>query len=153
MQLLSTGFKQERAVGHTQCQLPEPTLIKLPWWYDNMTTVKTLRPTQNGRLFPYDILKWSFLNDNEWISLRISLKFVPKVRINTIPALVQIMAWRRPGDESVSEPMMVSFLTHICVTRPQWVKRCLVIYARCVLFCLCYVFILRIDVLYLKSQI
>ena len=32
------------------------------------------------------------------------------------------MAWRRPGDKPLSEPIMVSLLTHICVTRPQWVK-------------------------------
>ena len=32
------------------------------------------------------------------------------------------MAWRRSGDKPLSEPMMVSLLTHICVTRPQWVK-------------------------------
>ena len=32
------------------------------------------------------------------------------------------MAWRRPGAKPLSEPMMVSLLTHICVTRPQWVK-------------------------------
>ena len=32
------------------------------------------------------------------------------------------MAWRRPGDKPLSEPMMVSVLTHICVTWPQWVK-------------------------------
>ena len=50
-----------------------------------------------------------------------SLKFVPKGRINNIPALVQIMAWRRPGNKPLSEPMMVSLLTHICVTMPQWV--------------------------------
>ena len=31
------------------------------------------------------------------------------------------MAWRRPGDKPLSEPMMVRLLTHICVTRPQWV--------------------------------
>ena len=55
-------------------------------------------------------------------SLKISLKFVPKVWMNNIPALVQIMAWRRPGDEPLSEPMMVSLLTHICITWPQWVK-------------------------------
>ena len=47
---------------------------------------------------------------------------VPKGPINNIPALVQIMAWHRPGDKPLSEPMMVSVLTHICVTRPQWVK-------------------------------
>ena len=32
------------------------------------------------------------------------------------------MAWRRPGDKPLSEPMMVRLPTHICVTRPQWVK-------------------------------
>ena len=85
-------------------------------------TVSTLRPRQNGRHFADDIFKCIFLNENAWISLKISLKFVPKVLINNIPALVQIMAWRRPGDKSLSEPMMVSLLTHICVTRPQWVK-------------------------------
>ena len=42
--------------------------------------------------------------------------------IYNIPALVQIMAWRRPGDKPLSEPMMVSLLMHICVTRPQWVN-------------------------------
>ena len=52
-----------------------------------------------------------------------SLKFVPKGPINNTPALVQIMAWRRPGDKPLSEPMMVSLPTHICVTRPQWVNK------------------------------
>ena len=41
---------------------------------------------------------------------------------NNITALVQIMAWRRLGDKPLSEPMMVNLLTHICVTRPQWVN-------------------------------
>ena len=63
-----------------------------------------------------------FLELNVRISLKDSLKFVPKVRINNIPALVQIMACRRPGDKPLSESMMVSLPTHICVTRPQWVN-------------------------------
>ena len=33
------------------------------------------------------------------------------------------MAWRRPDDESLPEPMMVSLLTHICFTKPKWVNR------------------------------
>ena len=33
------------------------------------------------------------------------------------------MAWRRPGDKPLSEPMIVSSRTHICVTWPQWVKQ------------------------------
>ena len=68
------------------------------------------------------IFKCIFLNENVWISIKISLKVVLKVSINKIPALVQIMAWRRPGDKLLSEPMMVSLLTHICITQPQWVK-------------------------------
>ena len=85
-------------------------------------TVNTLRPRQNGRHFPDDIFKCIFLNENVWISLKISMKFVPKGEIDHIPSLVQIMAWRRPGDKPLSEAMMVSLLTHVCVTRPQWVK-------------------------------
>ena len=58
----------------------------------------------------------------EFLFIKISLKFVPRGPINNIPALVHIMAWRRPGGKPSSEPMVVSKLTHICVTRPQWVK-------------------------------
>ena len=43
--------------------------------------------------------------------------------MNTNPVLVQIMAWRRPGDKPLSEPMMIKLLTHIYVTRSQWVKQ------------------------------
>ena len=69
--------------------------------------INTLRPRQNGRHFPDHIFKCIFFNEKFWISLKISLKFVPKVRINNIRALVQIMAWRRPGDKPLSEPMMI----------------------------------------------
>ena len=84
--------------------------------------VNTLRPRQNGRYFADDIFKCIFLNENVWIPIKIWLRFVPKGPINNIPALVQIMAWRRPGDKPLSEPMMVCLTTHICVTRPQWVN-------------------------------
>ena len=71
--------------------------------------LNTLRLRQNGRHFPDDIFKCIFLNKNIWISIKISLNFVPGVRINNIPVLVQIMAWRRPGDKPLSEPTMVQF--------------------------------------------
>ena len=73
---------------------------------------------QNGRHFADDIFKCIFLNENVWIPIRISLKFVPKGPINNILALVQIMAWRRSGVKPLSEPMMASLPTHISVTRP-----------------------------------
>ena len=92
------------------------------WQGPNYESVKwgemfnTLRLRQDGRHFPDDIFKCIFLNKNVSISIKISLKFVPKGPINNIPALVQIMAWRRPGDKPLSETMMVNLLTHICFT-------------------------------------
>ena len=80
----------------------------------------TLRPRQNGRHFPGDILKWIFLNKIVWISINIEV--CSWGLFNDIPSLVQIMTWRRPGDKTLSEPRMGSVLTHICVSRPQWVK-------------------------------
>ena len=90
-------------------------------WNDVMA-LNILRPRQNGHHFTDDISKCIFLNENGQISIKIPLKFVPKVPINNIPALVQIMAWCRTGHKPLSEPMTVSLLTHICITRPQWVN-------------------------------
>ena len=84
--------------------------------------INTLRPRQDVRHFADDICKCIFLDENVWIPIKISLTFMPKGPINNIPTLVQIMAWRRPGDKPLCEPMIVTLLTHKCVTRPQWVK-------------------------------
>ena len=87
--------------------------------------INTLRLRQSGCHFADKMFNCIFLNENTcciWIPIKISLKFVPKALINNIPALVKIMAWRRPGDKPLSEPMVVSLLTHIYVTRPQWVN-------------------------------
>ena len=98
-------------------------------WISNFTPhFNTLRPRQNGHHFADAIFKCIFLNENVWIPLKISLKFVPNVRINNIPVLVQIMAWCRQGDKPLSEPMMVNLPTHICVPRPQWVNGHVIIY-------------------------
>ena len=79
-----------------------------------MNTLNTLRLRQDGCHFPDDIFKCMFFNENLWITIKISLKFVPKGPMNNIPALGQIITWRRPGDRPLSEPM-VSLLTHICI--------------------------------------
>ena len=79
-------------------------------WLGNHINI--LRPIQNGRHFPDDISKCILLSENVLISIKISPKFVPKDPINNIPALT--MAWRRPGDKPLSEPMLV--------TQPQWVN-------------------------------
>ena len=86
------------------------------------TIANTLRPRQYRRHFPDNIFICIFLNENIRIAINISLSFVPKGPIDNIPTLVQIMAWRWSGDKPLSEPMMVSLLMHICLTRPQWVN-------------------------------
>ena len=95
-------------------------------WYNCTITMtppfNTLGPRQNGCHFADDTFQRIFMNENVRILVDISLKFVPKGLITNIPALVQIMAWPRPGDKPLSEPMMVNLLKHRCVTRPQWVK-------------------------------
>ena len=61
-----------------------------------------------------------FLNENIRISIKISLKFVPKGPINNSLALVQIMAWHQPGDKPLSEPMMVRLPTrHLSLGRNE----------------------------------
>ena len=94
-------------------------------WWDlivSRNTFNTLRPKQNGRRFTDDVFKCIFLNENVWILIKISLKYVPLSPINNILALVQVMAWRQSGDKPLSEPMMVRIPMHIWVTRLQWVK-------------------------------
>ena len=98
------------------------TILRTHQCVPSCSWVNTLRLRQNGPRFADDVFKCIFFNENVWISLKISLKFVPNVPINNIPALVLILASRRPGDKPLSEPMMVSLLTHIWVTRPQWVN-------------------------------
>ena len=60
------------------------------------------------------LLQWKYQN-----FVQTSLKFVPKGPITDIPSLVHIMAWRRPGDKQISEPMTLELPAHICVTRPE----------------------------------
>ena len=57
------------------------------------------------------ISQTTYLNELFWMKidefrLKFHWKFIPVVPIDNEPALVQIMAWRRSGDKSLSEPMM-----------------------------------------------
>ena len=44
-----------------------------------------------------DIFKCIFVNENVSIAIQISLEFVTMDQTKDIPALLQILAWRRPG--------------------------------------------------------
>ena len=109
-----------------QCWLRSPT----PYVADvvtneqnalNILIINTLGSRQHTRCFVDDIFECIFFNENYCILIKISLNYDRKGPIDNNPALVQIMAWRRPGDKS-SGPMMVRLPTHVWVTRPQWVN-------------------------------
>ena len=56
-----------------------------------------------------DKFKCIFLNENDRIPIRFSLKFVPRSAIDNYPALVRVMAWRRIGNMPLPEPMLTQF--------------------------------------------
>ena len=55
--------------------------------------VNTRRPIQSGQHLGDNFFKCILLNENEYILIQFSLKFVPKGLINDKSALVEIMAW------------------------------------------------------------
>ena len=59
--------------------------------------------------------------ERKWVLIKISLEFVPKGPINN-SSNGPDNGLAQPSDKTLSEPMMVSLLTHICVTRHQLVK-------------------------------
>ena len=84
--------------------------------------VNTLRPRLDRHHFVFVIFKCMFSNKYILILNKMSLKYIPKGPIKDNPALFQMMAWHRPGDKPLFEPMMNILLTFICITQPQWVK-------------------------------
>ena len=56
-----------------------------------------------------DIFQCIFVNENDTIPIQISLISVPRSPIDNKPALVEVMAWRRPGAKPLSEPMPIQF--------------------------------------------
>ena len=66
-------------------------------WYI-VSFVNSSHTGRNGRHFRKDIFKCIVMNEKFCISIRISLKFVPKGLIDIKSASVQVMAWRLTGD-------------------------------------------------------
>ena len=60
-------------------------------------------------IFPDDLFKCIFMNEKFCISIRNSLKFVPKGLIDNKQALIQVMAWCLTGDKPLPEPMLTQF--------------------------------------------
>ena len=86
--------------------------------------------THWGRDKMVAIYQTSFSNAFSWknifgFRLRFHWHFLPQGTISDIPELVQIMAWRRPGEKPLFEPMMVILLRHsspMSLTWPLYLK-------------------------------
>ena len=98
-----TKLCQRQNLCHIQPSMIMPYLFKICSVEHNQWKLK-LASILHNRYANY------LIGSDVSILIKISHKFVPKVGINNIPALVQIMAWHRPGDKPLSEPMMVSLL-------------------------------------------
>ena len=103
----------------TSGSLQKVPVIPSACWMLFIRHVMSISLTHWGRDKMAAVSQTTLSNAFSWMKM---LEFRLRFQINNYPALVQIMAWRRSGDKPLSEPMMVSLLTHICVTRPQWVK-------------------------------
>ena len=68
-----------------------------------------------------DNFKCIFMNENDRILIRISLKFVPKSTIDNKPALVQVMACRLFSAKPLPEAILTLF-TEACM----W--HCIIVY-------------------------
>ena len=68
-----------------------------------VSLVNILRPRKNGLHFTDDIYICILLSKNIRVSIKVSLKFIPKGPIDNMSGLVQIMAWCRTDDKPLSE--------------------------------------------------
>ena len=66
-----------------------------------------------------EILKLILFNENCFILIQLSEKFVPNSLIDNTPALVHIMAWHQTSDKLLSQPMMAWLIYRgMYATRP-----------------------------------
>ena len=69
-----------------------------------------MRPEQNHRHAADDIFKCFIFNEEDWISIQISLKFVSEGPIDNKSVLRWMMVWYRTGDKPLPEPVLTNEL-------------------------------------------
>ena len=81
----------------------------MPAHIHSMSYIYSYPPEQNGRHFADNRYKLILINEKFCIFIKTSLNVLSKCPIDNKPVLVQVMAWRRTGDNPLSEPMMTRF--------------------------------------------
>ena len=79
--------------------------------YHRRSIVTTFRPSQDVS----NVISWTRMYR---FLLRFHWSLLPMGSVKYVSALVQIMTWHRPCNRPLTEPMMVIFLTHMCITWP-----------------------------------
>ena len=79
-------LKMNKTLKKHKCYL-ELQWLRLPKQMTIITYAQVIRPKQKGLHLADDIFKMIFLNEYVQISIKISLKFVPRCPINNIPVL------------------------------------------------------------------
>ena len=110
--------------------------------------------THWGRDKMATIFQTMFLNEFSWMKMYVfwlNFHWNLLARDQLTSTMVHIMAWRRPGNKPLSEPMMVNLLTDIWVTRPQWAKETSeigiqILHSKKGIYCL------KLSAIFLKSQ-
>ena len=72
------------------------------------------------------------MNEKFHISIRISLKFVPKGQIDNKSAYVHVMACRQKGDKPLPEPMLTQFTDAYMPHLGRWVNAITWIVFQCI---------------------
>ena len=52
---------------------------------------------------------WKLSNENVWIMINISLKFISNGPVNEKAALIDVITWHWTGDKPLPKPMMIQF--------------------------------------------
>ena len=81
-----------------------------PQWVNSSNgVINSSPPEKNGHHFADDIFNHISLSENIKISIQTSLNFVPVGPIDNKSVLIQLMTWCRPGDKTLSEPILTQF--------------------------------------------
>ena len=98
-QIFHTIYYFTQDVTRPHCHGLEIPNIRMQGACNDWYSINTLRQIKVVAI-PQTLLASAFFNENVWISLNISLNFVPNVRINNLPLLIhrrQTIIWTNYG--------------------------------------------------------
>ena len=85
--------------------------------------INPLRTRQNECHFANDVSKWIFLNENYEFRLNFQWSLFLRAQSTILLHWFKCsLVWCRRDDKPLSGPLTIILVTHVCVTRSQWVE-------------------------------